>query len=420
MENKPWKWLPACVFMALALSGCGGGGSDVAGPVQPPPSVEPPAVPQGLGKLELLTGKVTADMNDCRNTYGPAAEAEYSRLMRVAVYDDGVYLAESGEGCPNTGVPGSLLPLDVQQSQIRKLSGGVVSLHISMNTRPYFSSSFSTPEMVRFPSGFHRDALTGDFLVLSFAAASSDRNFLLDEQEMARYSAQGAWDYFRPGLFRFTIPSEGWSDASMGVLVAGTHAQPPAYLDGQGNEASFSAPHDLETDASGLFYLIDQGQIRTIDADYRVKTLDLAALGIEGRVLALDADLQGRIHVLTQRPGARFSWYRLADGSRVDYQVGSGAVFEPEILIPMIFTVVGDDLIVGNRPAGGGPTDLYRFFADGTWTKLSGDETPATPQDLLDDPTRYQFPQVQHLEYGPDGNLYIVLQQGVLVARNFK
>ncbi len=53
-------------------------------------------------------------------------------------------------------------------------------------------------------------------------------------------------------------------------------------------------------------------------------------------------------------------------------------------------------------------------------TALTGDKTAATPEDFLKDPAPYWLPQVQHIEYGVDGHLYIVLPQGVLVARGFK
>jgi len=415
MANNYWKWPLTCVVMALA-AGCGGSSQ----PEQPADPEQPPVV-HGLGKLELLTGKVSVDFTDCRSTAGPAATAEYAHLLRAAVYQDAVYLTETGENCANMSFgPSNLIPNNLQPA-ILKLSGGVVKTVIALNTYLTFTG-MPPPEMVRYPSGFYRNESTGESFVLSYVAASSDRFFALDEQEVARYTAQGGWNYYRPGLFKFSPWQEPTQMmyANDGRLVAGTHSQPPAYADGQGNAASFVAPHDLEADASGLFYLIDNGQIRTIDSDYQVKTLDLAALGIEGDVKALDSDRQGRIHVLTSRGGGYYSWYRLADGSRVDYEIGNGQATFFMTAIFQTFTVAGDDLVVGQRLLGSGFSDIYRVSPDGTVTPLSGNKTPASSQELLDDPAQYRLPEVEHVKYGLDGNLYIVLAQGVLVARDFK
>jgi hypothetical protein len=405
MINNHWKLFLACVILALA-AGCGSGGSSSSQPEQPPPVV------QGLGKLELLTGKMAADLSNCHSINGPAAEAEYSHLMRATVYADAVYLAETGEGCTNVRYDASGFVPDNLRPAIRKLSGSMVETAIALNDY----SSPSRPVMARYPSGFQRRPDTGEAFVLGYATSFpnwySDGSLVgFDAQELARYTAQGVWDYYIPGLFRFT---PGQTMASPGNLAAGAPGKPPAYVDEQGQAAGFIAPHDLEMDASGLLYLIDQGQIRTIDAGYRVKTLDLAALGIEGEVLALDSDHQGGIHVLTQRSGWNYSWYRLADGSKVDF--GFSVAIGPGLALQRLpFAVVGNDLAVVLYG------QIYRISGnDGTMTPLTGSKTPATPQELLGDPLQYELPQVEHIKYGVDGNLYIVLKQGVLVARNFK
>jgi len=61
--------------------------------------------------------------------------------------------------------------------------------------------------------------------------------------------------------------------------------------------------------------------------------------------------------------------------------------------------------VVSERPMGGWAGRLYRVSANGTVTPLT-DENAVS--------------QVQHVEYGVDGHLYVVLPQGVLIARDFK
>ena len=48
-----------------------------------------------------------------------------------------------------------------------------------------------------------------------------------------------------------------------------------------------------------------------------------------------------------------------------------------------------------------------------------GDTFPASPQDALDEPSKYLLPPVMHIQYGIDGHLYLVLQQGVLRVKDF-
>jgi hypothetical protein len=387
-----------------------------------------------LGKLELLAGKVTADLTDCHSANGPVATAEFSSLLRAAVYADGVYLTETGESCANVTYDAAtgFFPVNLPAG-IRKVSGGAVE---SLRLEPVADAM--DPTSIRYLSGFQRNAGTGESFVLSYAAASSGKFFQIDAQEALRYNTvpdgyswENGWAYFPPGLFR----------VSTGRRVAGKplQRQLPVYTDGQGATAGFIAPHDLEMDASGVLYLIDQSQtvddsgalqilgqpqIRAIDpgAGYLVKTLDLAALGIQGEVRALDSDAQGRIHALTQRGDRSFSWYRLADGAQVDFSLDDSPVaVGVGISRRAPFTVAGNDLIVAISPGLNAATELYRVSgSDGKATRLTGTQTPATPQDLLDNPAPYAFPDAPHLKYGADGNLYIVLRQGVLVARDFK
>lgn len=398
MVNK--KPALASAIALWMLVGCGGESSTG-------PSPEPPAPL----KLEVFTGQATVDSGQCRSADGPAATAAYSQLLRATAYTDAVYLAETGEGCANMAFDASgFVPSNLPPA-IRKVSSGTVQTAVRLNA--YFTA-LSRPAMVRYPSGVYRQPGSGELFVLGYAAASSERGFVLDDSEVTRYTAQGGWNIYPPGLFKFTQAQAGYDD-----LVAGTAGQPPRLLDGLGRNAGFYAPHDLEVDAAGRFYLIDQGHIRTIDADGNVVTLNTAALGIAGTVKALDADRQGRIHALVQRGGPNYSWHRLTDGARVDFRTRDFVLTEPMTF--ETFAVVGDDLVLGVRMVSADKsTLLYRVAANGTVTALTGARAPATPQDFLDKPAQYLLPQVQHIEYGADGHLYIVLPQGVLRARDFQ
>jgi hypothetical protein len=403
----------ASAVALMMLVSCGGGSSVNPSPEVPLPAVPTPPLPEPIAsvKLEVFTGKTTVDFSQCRSDDGAVTAATYSQLQRATVYQDAMYLAESGEGCTNVTydapgfVPNNLRPA------IRKVSGGVVQTAVRLND--YFTA-MSHPTMVRYPSSVHRKPGSETLFVLGYAAASSEHGFVLDDSEAARYTAQGGWSYNVPGLFKFAEALAGYDD-----LVAGTAGQAPRLADGQGHNAGFYAPHDLEVDAAGQFYLIDQNRIRTIDANHNVATLESIALGITGTVKALDADRLGRIHALVQRGGPSYSWYRLADGRRVDFRIRDFVTTEPMTFETI--AVVGDDLVLGVRAVSADKsTQLFRVAANGMVTGLSGATHPTTPQDFLDNLANYLLPQVQHIEYGLDGHLYIVLPQGVLRARGFK
>jgi len=407
-------WCAALAALALMVSGCGGGGGASEPPPveEPPPVSPPPPVENPVNvKLELLTGKATADFADCKYRDGAIAQAQYMHLVRMNVYQDGVYLTDAGENCKQVtydqerddwgSLPNTVLP------RIRKISNGTASLAAEVYWRGAVFSGPWQPIAPQYPSGFHRRS-DGSAFIIGHVGASSDRGFQVDEASWAE-NRNGRV----PGLFLYEQTNGVWtSDAGGRNLVAGSPGQ-PVVRDGVGryplfgeelkNPAAFYAPHDLEADASGLLYLIDDGRIRTIDADYKVTTLDHAALGITGTVRALDADHQGKIHALAQRGTASYTWHRLADGSKVDFGINRIVMTEPPGRVT--FTVVGDGLVVSERPMGGWAGRLHRVSANGTVTPLT-DENAVS--------------QVQHVEYGVDGHLYVVLPQGVLIARDFK
>lgn len=414
MATRRFTFIASALLATLLATGCGGG-SDAEPPVLPPDPVEPPPdpvePPTGLS-FEVLAGLPSVDFENCESSNGAAAEARFSHLLRISVYEDAAYLAETGEGCSNISYRWPGFEPENLHPNIRQISDGTVETAVSLHS---YVTMMSHPTMVRYPSGVHRKPGSDETFVLGYVAAASEWGFALDQDEVARYTEQGGWSYYIPGLFRFTQPRASYTD-----LVAGVPNQSPAQVDGIGQAAGFVAPHDLEVDAAGLFYVIDDGHIRTIDADYEVRTLDHAALGITGTIKALDADHQGNIHVLAQRSVGRYTWHRLSNGSSVDFQIGSGMSF-PGTRTRETFTVVGDAMVLGTGHAssGSGRTQLYRVSDTGQVTELTGRTAPGTPQDFLDQPAQYWLPQVQHIEYGVDGHLYVVLPQGVLIARDF-
>lgn len=402
MASKTVVRLFSNLIITVTIAACGG--SDASDN----PSPSHPESPSQAFKFELLSGSTSVNLDDCQVVNGAAPSARYTRLLRATAYVDAVYLVETGEGCTNVTYDArGVVPLGVQPT-IRKLSAGKVETHIQLND---YITNMSHPVMVRYPSGFVRTKDQGG-LVLGFVAASSGQGFTLDAAEVARYEELGGWNFYAPGLFNFTAPMAGYSD-----LVAGTLGKPTKMLDGQGRSAAFFIPHDLEVDSSGLLHLIDDGHIRTTDKNYEVRTLNHAALGINGVVRALDSDSQGKIHALVKRAGGGYTWHKLSDGAQVSFETRGFVNTEP--VTSESIAVVGSDMIMSVRLPSGA-TSIYRVASNGVVSELTGSRTPSVAQDALDQPSQYLMPPIQHIEYGPDGNLYAVLPQGILVARNFK
>ena len=88
------------------------------------------------------------------------------------------------------------------------------------------------------------------------------------------------------------------------------------------------------------------------------------------------------------------------------------------------FAVIGDELLMAVRgmtaEAGKNASTVYRVNASGQSVRVSGSAQPAQASDWLNAPQQFAWPQVQHVEYGPDGHLYVVLPQGVVQAKDFK
>ena len=412
MTAKTWHCgsaLMAAVLAACLATGCGGSDSGPEAPTPtssptPTPTPTPTLQPNAQLKFELLTGTAMADLNHCQSTDGPASEARFSYLERIVVDKDAIYLAETGDDC----LKDDFSTPPAQQARqmppkIRKLSGGKVETALSLFSPEVLERQGA---MARFPGGFYRDEKTGAFYVAGYAAARFKYNHMMGKERMDWYDRAGAWNYFVPGIFKY----EGNAAGENNLLAGMPGKRPDSFVDGRGKMAQFQAPHDLEADASGLLYVIDGGddtRIRTISSSGEVKTLD----GYRKKIRALDADRQGHIHALEDTGLADYVWHRLSDGSSVKFRTAMTYFPVREVTA---FTVVGDDIIVAW--IGG----LFRVTKQGVVTQLTGKQPPATPQDFLEHPEKFHLPPVQHLKYGPDGHLYIVLMQGVLVARDFR
>ena len=422
--------LMAAVLAACLAAGCGGSDSEPAPNPNPAPNPAPnpnpnPAPtpqPNTQLKFELLTGTAMADLNHCQSTDGPASEARFSYLERIVVYKDAIYLAETGDDC----LKDDFSTPPAQQARqmppkIRKLSGGKVETALSLFSPEVLERQGA---MARFPGGFYRDEKTGAFYVAGYAAARFKYNHMMGKERMDWYDRAGAWNYFVPGIFKYEGNAAGENN-----LLAGMPGKRPEFLlddhgfvDGRGKMAQFQAPHNLEVDASGLLYVIDGGDyahIRTINSSGEVKTLNGYR---QWYIRALDADRQGHIHALATKSSKSFVWHRLSDGSKtdIDLRPDERAEFTPRPRKVIAFTVLDNEIVLAVRWADRGSSVLYRVSSQGVIKQLTGTRVPASLDDFVKHPDQFALPPVQHLKYGPDGHLYIVLEQGVLISRNFK
>ena len=385
------------LLSAMVVTACGGGDGDADMPTITP------------YKTELFTGKVVADHTNCNYTDAPLATASYGNLSKIIVKNNVQYILNSSENCTGKFDDWSNV-LKVQNNKAEEFIplrvGGLVitgSHHINP----------------QHPSGFYQSN-RGENLVLGYAAASSDKGFVLDDELVAEFDKDRdgwkGWFDFSPGLFNYWREDNYYGEVG-GPMVAGAPVT-PTLVDGQGLDARFYAPHDLEANAAGLLYLIDNKRLRTIDQDFRVKTLDLATLGITGTPKTLDADQAGVVHALAQTGAGAYTWHRLSDGRKVAFKLPNAPTGETV----ETFTVVGDELLVAVRQAvaGSNASWLYRVNAKGGVARLTSTESLALPGTAANSTPSYVFPRVQHLEQGVDGYLYIVLEQGILRVKGYK
>ena len=416
-----FKLIPP-LALAAALAACGGSDGDSGNT----PAPQPPIV-QAPFKLEHLIGSTETDLQVCPYDSWLRDKTRFSHLMRARATDNKLYLLDSGEACKAIHSDGHIYPVEYNSVDNVRPSHYSRPLLIQIPDPDGYSSIDLNPiasfmggpfgPEVRFPNSMFFPSSPRHPLVLNHVAASSELGYELSPTDLARYAAsRNGWETHSPGLFHFDRPQNSW-----GLFVAGTPGQPPGYADGKGREARFTAPHDLEGDADGLLYLIDAGRIRTVDQkDWQVRTLDNPSLGASGVFKTLDSDRMGRVHAIEQINSGRYVWHRLADKRRVPFtlpQPPAGKTVET-------FAVIGDELLMAVRgmtaEAGKNASTVYRVNASGQMLRVSGQAQPAQADDWLNDPQKFAWPQVQHLEYGSDGHLYVALPQGVVRAKDFK
>ena len=358
----------------------------------------------------MLAGDTNVNFNECVGSehFGLSIiHARFRHLERIATHGDQIFLTDSGEGCETRKHRGT-------GPVIHLIDFAWVRYFASFWRRASFPTETNKPTSAMFINSFYRRDKKG-FVVLSYGAASSETGFELNESLLADYTQRQIWKNFGLGVFS---RAEAGGDT---YLAAGTPGQPPGYADGKGQAARFTAPHDLEGDADGLLYLIDAGRIRTVDQkDWQVRTLDNVSLGASGVFKTLDSDHMGRVHAIEQIDNGRYVWHRLSDKRRVPFTLS----YPPADKTVETFTVIGDELLMAVRgmtaEAGKNSSAVYRVNALGQSIRVSGLNRSTHENDWLNAPQQLPWPQVQHLEYGSDGHLYVALPQGVVRAKDFK
>ena len=398
--------------LAAALVACGGSDGDSGNTPAPTPQPQQPLV-QTPFKMEMLAGSAEVNFDQCDGSFylitTPLLHARFNHLERLTAYNDQLFLTDSAENCPKKDRRSS-------GPSIYSIEYGWIQTFVQYG--PITNSNFMSPHIVISPAfinSFYWKGRKDGFAILSSGAAPSETGFELNETLVADYTRQQIWKYFGLGVF-----SKADADSSTN-LVAGAPGQPPGYADGKGREARFTAPHDLEGDADGLLYLIDAGRIRTVDQkDWQVRTLDNPSLGASGVFKTLDSDRLGRVHAIEQTNSGRYVWHRISDKRRVAFTLPN----PPAGKTVETFAVIGDELLMAVRgmtaEAGKNASTVYRVNASGQSVRVSGQTQPAQADDWLNDPQKFAWPQVQHLEYGSDGHLYVALPQGVVRVKDFK
>ena len=415
------KHLPALLLCAAFLVSCGGG-SDTPEPApapDPTPAPEPQPEPAAL-RFELLSGRTAADFSDC-----PADG--FGHLIHMSQGNNGtLYVLDTAARCTNAAQP-RLLPLTGTPEQERDF-GWVSERALQLGWR---ASS----------------ALAGDDgLTVTVVAGVDERwleTFRPNAAAVQAISAQDdGWQTAVPGLYNVPVATFGMAYST---LVAGAPGHAPAVegatpvlQDGSGREATLHAPHSLVRGADGDVYFLDGGQVRAATPSYtpimhewgmeyawNVRTLNIAASNVIEPFVALAADAQGNIHALelVNAGGTDFVWHRLADGSQQAFSLDNApdvATFLNSRTIASFAVIDGDMLLAVRRIKDGNATRLLRVSGrTGHVSELSGSAPSADASDFLAHPDQYRLPPVQHVFASAAGDVYLVLEQGIVVARGF-
>ncbi|RMW98934.1 hypothetical protein EBQ26_06445 [Allofranklinella schreckenbergeri] len=193
-------------------------------------------------------------------------------------------------------------------------------------------------------------------------------------------------------------------------------------VDGPPDQARLHTPHGLVTGGDGLQYFVDNGQVRSLDAQWHVRTLNLPSLQPGDVALDLDVDAQGQVHLLAYNATSDlYGWHQLGvvgpHGQRRDFAISGYG--RPNVSMAVkngvLLLAVRDDALEEKWSA------IYRIawgVQEGqTLTQakqvLGGAEIPAVPEDYLNAPVRYRLPNVRDIHFVGNA-LWISVAQAVL------
>lgn len=438
LPARPWArlWprpLLCALCAALVLSACGGSDDNPAPapnpapnpaptpPATPPlspirPALPPSQLPQAQAlevPVELLAGTLRPDgvrmIQRCEIRNTSALDAAFAQVRALHVSGDAVYALDTGRGCFDIHsyisrpgpVPG--------RAKVLRIAQGRADVVMALND---FSGAGQPPFMVRHPSGFHVDA-QGRVLVLSNALD------YYGPTTLEPYAATQAWRYYSPGLFRREAHETG-----LPRMIFGNWGDAPSLRDGDAQTARFSRPDRLRQGPNGELYFVDGGKIRKIsrpDAGGVTTTLtekDFPALAWfnENRIVDMEVDAKGHIHVLYAKDGYQYDyvWLNLNTGRvRLFSTRPPGATFGLVERPRDTFTLVGDDMVFSS--AGDQGAYLMRISGEtGAVRNLKGTGLSG----FGDNP--FENIPFNDVRYGPDGHLYLAQRWGILVMRNFK
>lgn len=264
---------------------------------------------------------------------------------------------------------------------------------------------------------------------LTLAVTNADRGYQLDDGYGMRFSFYRHHGplliHFPDGLAPYyvdyvsglpVLPHD--SDAARSAAYADPTPIPFAVIDGPPRQARFYAPHSLVSAGDGLHYFVDQGRVRTIDAQLYVRTLDLPSMTAGDVALDLDVDAKGQVHLVTESAPGVFAWHQLATGQRLDFSLPgyanphiSMAVRAGDAGAPTLMLGVRDDGVpekwsrIYRVQAGQDQSQVQRF--------IGGDALPATAQDYLQNPTHFRLPNVRDVHF-VDQTLWLSVGQALL------
>lgn len=417
--------------LALVVAGCGG---DAEPPPLPLPPVASEALPTPVkDKLTLVLGSLKYMAYPClRDADGRSlswgaldgsvpgmtpigwSKARFHALERIYTIGDAFYFIQ------DAGVEQCLPPAPAGSEVFRMNSEGKISLHIPKRTADL---AIPTYQYYDRPSGFF--VRPDGVYTLNILSANADAAYELKISEW-----MSAADYHRqgPAFYRYRGPSES------GVYFSHTRVTPApkafaeqdrvrlTVVDGPPDQARLHTPHGLVTGGDGLQYFVDNGQVRSLDAQWHMRTLNLPSLQPGDVALDLDVDAQGQVHLLAYNATSDlYSWHQLGvvgpHGQRRDFSISGYG--RPNVSMAVrngvLLLAVRDDALKEKWSA------IYRVAwgaQEGqTLTQakqvLGGAETPAVPEDYLNAPARYRLPNVRDIHF-VGNDLWISVAQAVL------